>query len=1266
MKSAIKKICHSTAIGGVCILSGLQPIYAASLSLSDVPLFIGKVSIPNVFFSIDDSGSMDWEILTKKHWSHCAYDINAANAPTGDQCGAWITTGLWRSYANGDAEFEYMYENGDQLYTGNGRCSTGSSHFATTVESCDNNGNGASASDWRIRSADFNVVYYSKAVNYQPWQGGQPALANADFKNARSNPASVSTGYNNLKDLTGFVYEEWEDDRGFDVGDGRPLRGSSLNANNTPNAIVDLWDSHTRVTLVNDTDIKIERVSYNPTATSLGESVTLVATLSGLTTSDARLGNNPDGSNRTVADVRQNVANWYQYSRKRSFVTKNALAAVVTEEPGFRYGMNTINSTSFFTEVPAAADTNFVTHNGSMLQSLFDFTWPAVGTPLLSGLARAGQYYDDVLSGKTNPIINECQQNFTVLFTDGYWNGSAPSGIGNADSDPYSVTVADVAKYYYDKDLDTNLANKVKTTDFDQNDKQHMVTFTVAFGVSGKLVDTDGDDWPDPDLTESSDWGNALLTNSPEKIDDLWHAAFNSKGGFIAASTPKDVVSGLQDALAEIKQRGGSSAAAAASSTSVGSDTSIYQAEFDIDWSGKLVSHAVSDGTGSRGCGTTPFGDVCSAEEWNAASMLTSQNYDTGRKIITYNPSANSGAGQGIPFRWPADIANLSNTDLSQSQVDAILNNADAAPSGLSLTNQQYGQGIINYLRGDNSLSGSGTGKYGFRVRPLDISLKPKVLGSIIHSAPVYVTPPLAGYSDTMEAVSYSSFASAYSSRKSVIYVGANDGMLHGFSAVDGKELIAYVPSVLYSKLPRLASKNYAHTYMVDGSPSVGDAFINNKWRTVLVGGLAGGGKSIYALDVTDPSKFEESQASSLVLWEFTDSDDSDLGYAFSQPDIVKLNNDKWAAIFGNGYNSASGLAVFYVVDLATGNLIKKISTNVGSTSSPNGLSTATPVDIDGDLKVDYVYAGDLKGNLWKFDLRGSNPTQWDVAFKTGSTKKPLFSAIASDGSVQPITARPAVDFHPEPARGGLMIYFGTGKYLEPGDVASVAQSTQTFYGIWDQDRDPNSKDTVDNKRSSGKYDKLLEQSIDIQTEGIMVPVDTDGDGKDDSNVTVDLRVTSTHSVNWDTQLGWYMELRHPDNNRGNEGERQVTNPVLRDGRVIFTTLIPGDSCSGGGSSFLMELDAADGGRLPEPPFDLNNDGIFDSRDLHSQDESGNTVKRIPSGIRFGEGILSTPKVLNCRGEECKYLSNSLGGLEKVNENSLGTGRLSWRQLYRQ
>ena len=293
---------------------------------------------------------------------------------------------------------------------------------------------------------------------------------------------------------------------------------------------------------------------------------------------------------------------------------------------------------------------------------------------------------------------------------------------------------------------------------------------------------------------------------------------------------------------------------------------------------------------------------------------------------------------------------------------------------------------------------------------------------------------------------------------------------------------------------------NDNHRLINDGAAITFDAYLGNSWRTILVGSLGGGGKGVYALDVTDPDNFTASE----VLWEFSSADDSDMGVAIPQPAIGRMNNGQWAAIVANGYNSDQANAELFVLDLKTGAVLKKIDTGVGS---DNGLSNPAAVDVDGDRIVDYVYAGDLKGNLWKFDLTTSNTGNWTVAFTSSGSPAPLYTACSADpctaGNRQPITARPEVGLHPIE---GYSVYFGTGSFFAVGDNASGG-SLQTFYAIHDR----NPKDTGTSILPAAGRSNLVQQTVIYENsayeftqvvEGVEIVTNTEG-----------VRVTSNNLV---------------------------------------------------------------------------------------------------------------------------------------------------------
>ncbi len=1017
------------------------------------------------------------------------------------------------------------------------------------------------------------------------------------------------------------------------------------------------------------------------------------------------LGDAPDtgGFGSTTAAKQQNFANWFSYYRNRILTMKSAAGRGFTDgnlRGRIRVAYQTLwglNGTE-------------TTRTDISLMKLFDgqgrvdfFNWlygiqNEGGTPLRYSLDKVGQYYQDkVIDGSSaghgyvsRPAVESpwafepgvtldpelpCRQAFHALLTDGQWNSDAgvsgnvdnttkdyPEPLANGETTydtnvltaPYKDTessmLADNAFFYWINDLRPDLANNVppfmrdptphpitgEVEDNPRNDPatwQHMVNFTVGFGVDGAL--NFPDDYNDL-VNGTKNW------NAGNRIDDLWHAAINSRGAYLSAKNPQALVDVFTVTLKDIFARVSSGAAVALNSASLDANSRLYQARFDSgEWSGTVLAFDIDDVTGA----------IVTPAAWDAAALLTTKvqgtGWDASRVVVTFD-----GTG-GVPFRW---------SSLSASMQTSLNKNGEGIADAVG---EEQGQARLEYLRGSEANEGTGNN---YRVR------SGGKLGDIVNGAPAFVGAPAFNYPDNLESAAYSVFRTAKQTRTPMVYVGANDGMLHGLNADSGQELIAYVPRIVVPNLTRLTSKSYAHRFFVDGPPTVGDVFYSSAWHTVLVGGLRKGGQGIYALDVTDPAQFaSEATAATLVRWEFTDANDADLGYTYSRPAIVRMKNGQWAAVFGNGYNNTAadgnvstfGNAVLFIVDIETGALIKKIDTGAGMTadpsgnSRPNGLATAAPVDVDGDRIIDYIYAGDLFGNLWKFDVTSSDPNAWGVAY-AGS---PLFVATDAAGTPQPITTRPEVGFHPVFktgsavfANGGYMIYFGTGQYIETGDNKTTNVQTQTFYGIWDPDR----------ATLPPSFDRnhLLEQQI-----------------KDETTVTIggqdfDVRLTTDNAIVWRADplvdavgdMGWFMDLINVGVSPAvNGGERQVTESILRpDGRIVFTTLIPsGSSCDFGGSGFLMELDATDGSRLSDPPFDFDNDGVFDQVDF------GLGVIVAPGGVRSRSGAPATPGILPAANqrEEYKYLSGTDAAKidiihESATAGTLGKGtRESWRQI---
>ncbi len=664
---------------------------------------------------------------------------------------------------------------------------------------------------------------------------------------------------------------------------------------------------------------------------------------------------------------------------------------------------------------------------------------------------------------------------------------------------------------------------------------------------------------------------------------------------------------------------GAGDAAAAASLVSLtppavgggaGAGLRLYQAGFRrSDWSGYLHAYAVgADGH------LEPVTDA-----WAAAA------FDPGpenRRIVTLAASA------GRPLRWD---------ELGAAQREALHAGASVPGSAAEVE----GRRRLAWLRGDHAGEGAEPGA----LRP-----RATVLGDIVHSAPAYVAAPSAPYPDDWGAgapenrAPYSDFRTARRERPPLLFVGANDGMLHAFDAAAGTEVFAYVPRAAFPRLAELTDPSYRHRFTVDGSPVVMDAFFddtNTGWRSVLAGGLGAGGQALYALDVTDPpdATATEHDVANRVLWEFADVDDADLGYSFGTPNIVRLANGEWAVVAGNGYGntqpdahvSTSGSAVLFVIDVESGGLIAKLDTLEGSAADPaglgrpNGLSTPAPVDRDGDYVIDVVFAGDLFGNLWKFDLTSPNPAEWHVAHDGyTSDPQPFFRARhdpTDPATAQPITVRPQVVRHPVHA-DDLLVVFGTGKYFEVGDGAPGDRATQTVYGL----RDRGAGHDPGLTRRHLLRQAVVGEVADAAGGTSRVTTDRgltwfDGAGLPANAAACTDRDPADDLPDGCAWLGWHLDLPGP-------GERLVSDLSIRGERLVFTTLQPnGDTCDTGGG-WHMELDLATGARPARTPFDFNADGVFSTADMPDVDGDG-TPDVTLTGRRSAVGVASPLAILN-------------------------------------
>jgi type IV pilus assembly protein PilY1 len=687
----------------------------------------------------------------------------------------------------------------------------------------------------------------------------------------------------------------------------------------------------------------------------------------------------------------------------------------------------------------------------------------------------------------------------------------------------------------------------------------------------------------------------------------------------------------LDDIFSDILDKTGAASSVATNSTNLKNESRVFQAKFAAaDWSGQLLQYKLND---------------LANAEWDTGVRINAQAAND-RVIITRG--IEGGVFKGVPFRW--DLAAATPTYMTGSQQSDLNKNVLGVIDGLGVSR-------VAYLRGDATTEVKNGGA--FRDR------NTSKLGDIVNSNPWYVGAPSAGYSDA-DHPGYTAFRKSLLLRKPVVYVGSNDGMLHGVDAsLDfavvaagdppddaGNEILGYIPSMVFPNLSKLTSTSYNqglnHKYLVDGSPMSADAYLNGAWRTTLLGALGAGGKGIYALDVTDPSQFAEANAADILLWEFTaDDEPDDIGYIFNAPpafatgqakQIVKMANGKWAAIYGNGYNSNNGKAVLYILFIEDGmdgtwdaGDFVKITADAPALKN-NGLSTPVPFDTNGDGFIDTVYAGDLRGNMWKFFVgpNAGDPTvtnvagTWKLALSAaGCTDNctPLFSAKDALDNPQPIIWPAEVTLHPA---GGTVVLFGTGKYLEAADNGNNA--AQTFYGIYDNGA-------------------AVPGRVNLTPQVISTAVVA---GVTYRNVTKGCGVAPLPACQA-APKGWYADLP-------TLGERTTGVPKLHSGTIFFNTFIPSSGeCASGGTGWLMAMDYLVGG--------LPNGAIFDTNADLKVDKADAVVSGKQIGGALGGSTLIKSSVPGEPGAAVSSLITGQLVSDVINLDPNSRGRISWREI---
>ena len=1301
-------------------IAALTPSLALALcvDISDVPMDTQLQAAPaSIMFVIDDSGSMDWEFMTSEdsgifHGEYYNFDLGA---------------GTDNAYSD-----SYIVEGNEKRL-------------------------------WKGRWSGYNKMYYNPAANYTPW----PGRSDADTTAPRSNPINatptltLSDEYDSIE--TGVIVDNA--DAGFttsaagwaattdstDYGDDYLYTSGNADGSAWARWTVDIpaagdyevsgwWRNHTsRETAVTydifhngvlTEDVPFVGVNHNVGNrwTSLGtyyfsgggnEYIRLDATVAGSSkySADAmrfapggsstvsiknahyytysesedtpylvvldgsikyyRFTENQDdvsgsglvlnttppddvrpkddeGNERSYTQELQNFANWFSFYRRRELTAKAAIANVIDGLSGVKVGFYSIHDRLNQAVLPVKVTEGGVTQDdtNTLLTLLYGLD-SASSTPLRTALKNVGYYFgqDDGYTGGigVSPYENEAD--------------------GGACQQAFAIVVTDG---FWNGSLSTSTGNE----DGDQGAPYADAWTRTLADVAMRFYKND----------QCSGLDDLVPTNFPDMATWQHMVTYGVSFGLIGTLDPDDF--DLYNILP---------AQRVYPTWPDPTDTENLERIDDL-W------HASVNGRGMFLSASNPeelieslqaimqnvmarIGSGASisvnGEELHAGSIIFQASYSTDNwtgDVKAYGLDTTTGAVIRDNHLWSAD-EQLENVPYD-SRIIATYNTATSA--GIPF---QYGQlspaqqalldsdaaiaeNILNYLRGDSTNEEQNGGS--FRTRSSN-------LGDIVHSSPTFF--------------------------HDVIYAGANDGMLHAFDADNGRELFAYIPGLVFDNLANLSSPTYSHRYYVDMTPyvEVTDS------GTLLVGGLGKGGKGYYCLNVTNAKTMtSESELAANVKWEFPSggSSDPDMGYSFSEAYIVQSNSGEWVVIFGNGYASTNENAVLFVLRASDGALLKKIDTGMGSC---NGLSTPIPVDVDQDGKMDYVYAGDLKGNLWKFDCTDSSATNWAVAYGA----EPLFQAKDSAGNSQPITTKPEVMFHCMPDMPGYMVITGTGKHLGIADFSDT--QVQTIYGLWDYG------DDADNEEYLGVFNHAT-GGLSNQPATVTLLEQTEVYYGSPSNSNNTLRLLSMNKPVWLTMddgeqeanpssseanhAGWYFDFPL-------EKERVIRNFMIRDGKVIFISSIPKDSpCAAGGDSILHEMNACSGGGsvpmptsdtdgdgdidlddfgeddlvlvadpdddtkmvlmapgTPRPQFDINGDGLIDLNDMiritvANPDGTGGDIDILvsPTGIMYPE-MIYPPKIMRHPDDtETKYFSTAAGNIERLREQGETRGIYYWRQ----
>lgn len=1189
-----------------------------TVSLSQLPLDTRSQVRPNIMFVLDDSGSMDFEVLLNNTndgvvWWDSAGNGGAGsfvetlnsvlvpnfNCAGGQGAGFGAVTyhqdlatqspvcqpGTNTSSATTWLKYAYLFPNGVRTTNNGGYYNRTQPEAYTPASGADGayaispplpqlrnstdagfTQNGIYAA---MRSADYNPIYYNPGKTYSAWQPYYNGTSTVSFSNASSTAAlshpiySPSSATHDLTSTTAFYSQSSGWTFRFAPGmllpvgqlNGSDVYGKCTVVSGTAGSVCSgATSSFARMatlaglatasyyTVAANEYWDVELAFYPATYYQKVSSCTAIASASArtgcakpsaCTAASAVCYQAYDGNwlletRITDSTGLQNFANWFQYYRKHVLLLASAMGNVLTPITTIRSGVAQMNHLPTALTVYDLSSTSAASNVQALLASIY--TNPANGsTPTRPALNFIGQQYQN----NSGIIQYACQANAAMVLTDGFAvadTSVTPPAYNSSkwmSGSPFSTitahSLADIAASYYTNNLNSSFATGKVPVDAsatgastDRNSNLHMVTYGFTLGTPGLIFgqsaySTFNSDpygsWPAP----FSDWPTPNLDRNPSGVDDLWHATLNGRGQMFIASDAATATTAIQSMITNVLVKSGSFSAVTDSRTYAATGTVVFRSSYNANaWFGDIVANPVS---------TAGVVDTTTVD-WSAAALLDAKT-PSSRLIVTYDPSSDK--------VYSFDSSSLPSGVLST--LNSTSSSGDAAT-------------VVSWLRGDRSLEGS---TYRMRIH---------VLGDSVDAQPQYVQgASINGSAFAYSDNGYAAFKQQQGSAAPVLYQAANDGMLHAFDAsvggsTSGQELWAYVPSFVVPSLKSLAQKSYSHQFYVDATPTVGDVdFCNTagnqctpSWHRILVGGLAAGGHGFYALDVTNGATASgTSDVAQKFLWEFPNAGTSatvvaEIGNSFGRPIIAKTSAYGWVVLLTSGYFGSSDRATanghLFVLNAYTGALIADLVTSGG----PSLAQVSAAVASASNLTVSRVYGGDLDGNLWRFDLSGANASSW--------TTSKITTLVDAGSTPQPVTAAPELGM----VNGSLVVYIGTGRLLNTGDLSSTA--TNTFYAIMDDSR--------------------------------TLPITPLRSNLTAHTLSSSGGVVSINAVNmdWTSSRGWYVDASL---NSGS-GERFLSAAELIQGVIYVVSNAPsGVACSS--ASYIYAFDYLSGNELPGSRF---------------------------------------------------------------------------------